>query len=369
MTTGTGVLRRTPLYDQHLAGGAKLVPFAGWHMPLHYGSQIEEHMATRQATGIFDVSHMGQIVVRGTDALELLQRILARDISNLRPGRQSYCVMCRQDGGLIDDLFAACLDEHQYMLVVNAATYGNVVNHIESLTDPYAFSDARVEPVIEHWAMIAVQGPRAHQMLEPVIGSGPWQTQRRFRMKPHPFQNDQIFFSSTGYTGEPGGEILCPPHLAEPIWRGLVEQGARPVGLAARDSLRLEMGLCLSGQDFTSDHNPFEAGIGWTVHVDKSTPFCGQAALREALDRGIHRRLVCLQPEGRRIPRHGAPVLLEGHQVGEITSGSFSPYLKRPIAMGYVPAERAKPGNSFEIDLGRGHTTAAVVQAPFLKQD
>lgn len=375
----TAALRRTPLYDCHVEAGAKMVPFGAWEMPLHYGSQIEEHHATRRGVGLFDVSHMGQIEVTGRDAAALVQEIVTRDIGDLADGEQAYCAMCNEAGGIIDDLIVARMAGHWFLLVVNAGPYEKAVAQIQKIADGLDLRGVSVEPAANNYAMIAVQGKAWRDIVRPVIGaglgagSGPgvgeasgafaWENLKPYRAAEIEYREGPLIVSTTGYTGEPGCELLLAPDHAAEVWCALIAAGGRPCGLAARDTLRLEKGMCLSGQDFTEASNPFEARLGWVVDLDKES-FCGLDALKKIKAEGVARRLVGLLPEGRRIPRHGARIIAGGKPVGEITSGGFSPTLARPIALGYVAKEFAKAGTSLAIDLGGGKTAAARVARP-----
>lgn len=358
-------LRRTPLYQQHSDAGARLVPFAGWEMPVHYGSQLEEHQATREGCGLFDVSHMGQIFVEGRGARALVNAIVARDVSDLPTGRSLYTVLCNGEGGLLDDLIVTCLAEERFLLVVNAATYEGDLAAMQARAAACAIPEATLRGAAEDWAMIAVQGPDANAILNSVIGDGGWEALPAFSAAELSWQGEPLLLSTTGYTGEHGAELLCPPGQAPALWVALVDAGGRPVGLAARDSLRLEKGLWLSGQDFTSDNNPYEAAMGWVVDLEKSD-YPGRAALAAIKAAGPARKLVGLRPEGRRIPRHGAAIMQGEQVIGEVTSGGFSPALEGPIALGYVMADQASLGNTVEIDLGRSRVTATLCKRCFV---
>ncbi len=358
-------LRRTPLFDTHVTFGGKMVPFGGWEMPLHYGSQIDEHHVTRTRAGLFDVSHMGQISITGPGALELVQAIITNDASNLGDGDEVYTVICRENGGLVDDLIVSRFGEQDYFMVVNAATYPKDVAFMQEIEKRLNLPGTALRPCAEEWAMIALQGPKWMNVLERVIGPGEWSTLKPFQTRRLEYENGPLIFSTTGYTGEPGCELLCEPEAAPLLWRRLVDAGAGPVGLAARDTLRLEKGYCLSGQDFTEENNAYEAGLGWVVKLGKSG-FSGKSALEAVKRDGPVRKLIGLLPEGRRIPRHGNAILdAEGNAVGEITSGGYSPSLERPVAMGYVKPGSSKPGTTLQIDFGRGSTTAVVARPPF----
>jgi aminomethyltransferase len=364
----TTPVRKTALNAAHRALGAKLVPFAGWEMPLHYGSALEEHVATRRACGVFDVSHMGQFAAIGPQATELVQAIVSRDISKLEIGQQAYAVLCNDAGGLVDDLIAARLGSDIWLMVVNAATRAGDLARMQEVARMSGPVEADLDDQSERWAMIAVQGPQWRDICRRVFGPGDWEELEPFRIADLTFEETHVIISTTGYTGERGVELLCRPDSAPTLWGVLVSEGARPVGLAARDSLRLEMGYRLSGQDFTEADNPFEAGLGWVVDLGKGE-FSGGAALRQLHAAGPARRMVGLLPEGRRIPRHGAAIVAaDGKPIGVVTSGGWSPTLERPIAMGYVATNRASRGERVAIDLGGGRTTdAEIARMPFVK--
>jgi len=357
-------LQRTPLHAAHLALGAKMAPFAGWEMPLHYGSQIEEHLATRRDVAIFDVSHMGQVEIVGSGTLNLAQALVTRDLATLDDGEAAYGLLCRADGGIIDDLIAARLGPERFFLVVNAAAHARDIEHMEAVTAALGPADAELRPCSDRWAMIAVQGPRWIPVVEAVIGPGPWGTLPPYRVHLLDFRATELILSTTGYTGEAGCELICAPEVAAALWEALLRAGARPAGLAARDTLRLEKGLCLSGQDFTEENNPFEARLGWVVQLEKPD-FCGRESLARIKRQGVRRRLMGLLPEGRRIPRNGMKLWADGREVGGVTSGGYSPSLERPIALGYVAAPWAHEGAELDLDLGRGTVRAQVTRPPF----
>jgi aminomethyltransferase len=366
MTESAAELRRTPLFDTHVESGGKMVPFGGWEMPLHYGSQIEEHLATRSNAGIFDVSHMGQIAITGRHALDLVQAIITADAGALGDGEEVYTVICREDGGLVDDLIVSRFGPEDFFIVVNAGPYAKDVAFMQEVARERNFADTVLKPCAEDWAMIALQGRTWVQILERVIGPGSWSGLKPFKTVRLQYQGAPLILSTTGYTGEPGCEFLCAPEGAPRLWRMLAEGGARPIGLAARDSLRLEKGYCLSGQDFTEANNPYEAGLARVVKLGKAGEFRGKAALAKIKAAGPKRKLMGFLPEGRRIPRHGNPILgSDGAAIGEITSGGYSPSLERPVAMGYIETAMATPGNEVQIDLGRGSTQAVVTRPPF----
>ncbi|MCE5231000.1 glycine cleavage system aminomethyltransferase GcvT [bacterium] len=364
METSTD-LKRTPLYDEHVAAGARMVPFGGWSMPVHYGSQIEEHHAVRRDVGLFDVSHMGQVFVEGPQAVELVNRIVTRDITSLPDGAACYGALCREDGTLIDDLFISRFTFDRILIVVNASTYDGDVAAMKEI-EARARLNAKLIPCAEKWAMIAVQGPNWKQVCLKVFGNGDWEQVEPLRIFSMTYGGHELLFSTTGYTGEAGVELICDPSVSPKLWRELIAAGGRPCGLAARDTLRLESGMNLSGQDFTATNNPFEVRMSWIVDLGKE--FQGRDALAKLKETVTHRQ-VGLLTEGRRIPRHLARVLYNGQPVGEITSGGFSPTLDRPIAMALVATAQTKIGTELEVELGPGATTkATVVKLPFYKR-
>ena len=351
-------LRRTPLFDCHVAAGAKLVDFAGWEMPVQYEGVIAEHMAVRGSCGIFDVSHMGQIETSGPGAQELLQRLLSNDVSRIAPGGAQYSVLCREDGGVLDDLFTYRLDVDRYLTITNAS------NHTSDLAwwnaQAIEPDDVHVSDSIERWAMLAVQGPLAREIVQ-AVSDRPLPA--RMRAEPRRLAGAEVLVCGTGYTGEDGVELLCAPEDAPELWNELVRRGARPAGLGARDTLRLEACFHLYGNDLMVERGPIEAGLGWCCRED--TGFIGSQAVREARQQAHAERLVAFMIDGPGIARQGNPVL----GGGEVTSGTLSPCLHTGIGMAYVPAERAEPGTELEIDV-RGKMRRAVVKVkPLYRKD
>jgi aminomethyltransferase len=344
-------LRRTSLFDRHLAAGARLVPFAGWEMPVQYAGVREEHLAVRERAGIFDVSHMGEVETRGPGALGFLQRMLSNDVARIAVGGAQYSVLCREDGGVLDDLFTYRLDEDRYLTVTNAS------NHVKDLAWLRAHADGfKVELVdrLDDFAMLAVQGPDARALLAPLAGGA---LPARFHTAELTVAGAPALVCGTGYTGEDGVEILCAPADAGAIWDAALAAGVVPAGLAARDTLRLEACFHLYGNDLMESRGPIEAGLGWCCK--EATGFVGAeavAAARNADPTHPAERLVPFALTGPGIPRQGNPVV----GGGEVTSGTFSPSLQQGIGMAYMPAERAAVGTAIEIDV-RGKVRAAVV--------
>jgi aminomethyltransferase len=364
-STASPLLRRTPLFERHRAAGAKLVDFAGWEMPVQYQGVIEEHMAVRKACGIFDVSHMGQIETSGPGALALLQRLLSNDVAKIAPagsgrggGGAQYSVLCREDGGVLDDLFTYRLDIERYLTITNAA------NHVRDLAwfeaQAIEQSDVEVSDRIDDWAMLAVQGPLAREIVQ-AISDAPLPV--RMRAEPRRLAGAEAIVCGTGYTGEDGVELLSAPEDAPMLWDEIVRRGAVPAGLGARDTLRLEACFHLYGNDLSVERGPIEAGLAWCCKED--TGFIGSDAVRAARERGPAERLVAFAIDGPGIARQGNPVL----GGGEVTSGTFSPCLQTGIGLAYVPVERAETGTRLEIDV-RGKMRPAVVEdKPLYRKD
>jgi aminomethyltransferase len=346
-------LRRTVLFDRHVAAGAKLVEFAGWEMPVFYGGPPalrEEHMAVRENAGVFDVSHMGEIETAGPDAQALLQRLLSNDVSKIPVGGAQYSVLCREDGGVLDDLFTYRLEADRYLTITNAANHErDLASFREHAT---AFGEVELTDRIEHYAMLAVQGPRARELVQ-AISDTPLPA--RMMAATRRLAGAQVLVCGTGYTGEDGVEILASPREAPALWDELLRRGAVPAGLAARDTLRLEACYHLYGNDLSTERGPIEAGLGWCCKED--THFIGSDAVRAVREAGPQEKLVAFAIEGPGIARQGNAVV----GGGEVSSGTLSPSLGLGIGMAYVPATRAAPGTRLEIDV-RGKIRPAVVK-------
>ena len=355
MSSAPPALRRTALYDRHVEAGAKLVDFAGWEMPVQYAGVREEHMAVREAAGIFDVSHMGEIETSGPQALELLQRLLSNDIAAIPPGGAQYSVLCREDGGVLDDLFTYRLGVDRFLTITNAA------NHVADLAwfEGHAedFPEARVSDKIEDWAMLAVQGPLARELVQAGADSP---LPARMRAETRRIGGSEVLVCGTGYTGEDGVELLCPPSQAPALWDEVVRRGARPAGLGARDTLRLEVCFHLYGNELGVERDPIEAGLGWCCK--EGTGFIGAEAVRAAREAGPAEKLIAFTIEGPGIARQGNPIA----GGGEVTSGTLSPCLEKGIGMAYVPASTATLGTSLEIDVRGRPRAARVAQKPLV---
>lgn len=342
-------LRRTPLFDRHLSAGAKLAPFAGWEMPIQYDGVKAEHLAVRQSVGMFDVSHMGEVAVRGPQAMAFLQHVLSNDLRRLPEGGAQYSVLCREDGGVLDDLFTYRLAECEYLTVTNAANHARDLAWLQQHADGY---DVDVVDVADRFAMIAVQGPEARALVRRLADG---QLPSRMHCCERSVAGAAALVCGTGYTGEDGVELLIDPEHAPAVWDAIVEAGATPVGLGARDTLRLEVCFHLYGNDLSEDRGPIEAGLGWCCK--ERTGFIGSEAVAAARRDGTAEKLVPFAIEGQGIARQGNPVV----GGGEVTSGTYSPCLERGIGMAYVSSARAEPGTQIEIDV-RGRTRPAVIE-------
>ncbi|HYN91822.1 MAG TPA: glycine cleavage system aminomethyltransferase GcvT [Thermoleophilaceae bacterium] len=349
MASATEALRRTALFDRHETAGAKLVPFAGWEMPVQYEGIRQEHVAVRKGAGIFDVSHMGEIETSGPQAEELLQRLLSNDVTSIAERGAQYSVLCREDGGVLDDLFTYRLGPDRFLTVTNASNHEKDLAWFREHAGDF---DVEVADAHERWAMLAVQGPGARAAVERVAEG---ELPARMRTARASIAGVDCLACGTGYTGEDGVELLVPPEGAGAVWDALLEQGVVPAGLGARDTLRLEVCFHLYGNDLSEDRNPIEAGLAWCCKLD--TGFIGSDALR-----GLEpeQTLVPFAFTGPGIPRQGNPVHSE-HGDGVVTSGSLSPCLDVGIGMAYVPVAAAAPGTRLEVDV-RGKPRAAEVR-------
>jgi aminomethyltransferase len=335
-------LRRSPLQPVHERLGATLIEFAGWRMPLRYGSETAEHNAVRTAAGLFDLSHMGEILLTGAEAGAALDYALVGQPSTLRPGRARYMMICAEDGGVLDDLIVYRLGDEEFLVVANAANTAVVAG---ALTERAADFKAGVHDRTSDYALIAIQGPHGASILSSVTDTE-LDGVKYYSSQPATVCGRPVLLARTGYTGEDGFEMFCSPEDAEPIWDGLTEAGADqgliPAGLAARDTLRLEAGMPLYGNELGRDMTPFDAGLGRVVKLDKPGDFVGRAALAERSQQPQRRVLAGLTCRGRRVPRHGYTVLWDGKPCGTVTSGAPSPTLGKPIAMAYLDSQVAE---------------------------
>lgn len=371
-STSSASPRTTALDALHRSLGATMTDFAGWDMPLRYGSERDEHLAVRTKAGLFDLSHMGEITVSGAAAAALLDHALVGDMGSVAVGRARYTMICRTDGGILDDLIVYRLAATEYLVVANA---GNAQVVLDALVERADGFDAQVRDDRDAYALIAVQGPEAPGILA-ALTDADLDGLKYYAGLPGTVAGVPALIARTGYTGEDGFELFVAPGDAEKVWQALTDAGTPvglvPCGLSCRDTLRLEAGMPLYGHELTTSLTPFDAGLGRVVKFDKPGDFVGRAALREAAERATYeppRVLVGLVAEGRRVPRAGYPVVAGGQVIGEVTSGAPSPTLGKPIAMAYVDAAYSAPGTAgVGVDIRGSHEPYEVVALPFYKR-
>ena len=352
---------RTPLYEQHVAAGAKIVTFAGWEMPVSYEGIREEHMAVRTYAGMFDVSHMGEVEVEGPGALDFLQFVLSNDVAAIDVGGAQYSCLCNEEGGVLDDLFTYRLGGDRFLIVTNSANHESDLAWLGRWSRDH---DVAVRDVADRYAMLAVQGPRARRIVASTLGI---ELPPRMRVAPAQVGGRPALVCGTGYTGEDGVELLMDPEVAPPIWAELLDAGVVPCGLGARDTLRLEVCFHLHGSDLTPDRNPIEAGLGWCCK--EATGFVGAEAVARARAEGTAEKLMPFKIEGPGIPRQGNPAMLGSERVGTVTSGSFSPSLEVGIGMAYLRSELAEPGTEVEIDVRGKRRPARIASKPLYRKE
>ncbi|NDZ77538.1 glycine cleavage system aminomethyltransferase GcvT [Streptomyces sp. SID10853] len=364
--------RLTALDALHRSLGATMTDFAGWDMPLRYGSERDEHNAVRTHAGLFDLSHMGEITVSGPEAVRLLDYALVGNISTVGNGRARYTMICQEDGGILDDLIVYRLGEQEYMVVANA---GNAQTVLDALTARAGGFDAVVRDDRDAYALLAVQGPESSGILKQLTDAD-LDGLKYYAGLPGTVAGVPALIARTGYTGEDGFELFVAPADAEKLWQALTDAGAPaglvPCGLSCRDTLRLEAGMPLYGHELTTALTPFDAGLGRVVKFEKEGDFVGRAPLEAAAERAAAappRKLVGLVAEGRRVPRAGYQVVADGKVIGEVTSGAPSPTLGKPIAIAYVDAAHAEPGTAgVGVDIRGNHEPYEVVALPFYKR-
>ncbi len=364
----TAPAKRTPLYDRHVAHGGRIVPFAGWELPVQYGGLIDEHMAVRRHAGLFDVSHMGEARVGGPQARDFLQHLTCNNVARLKVGRAHYNGLMTPTGCFHDDLLIYRLDEAQFLLVLNAA---NVDKDLAWMRDHLSGFDAELTDESEQWALLALQGPRAVTILEP-LADDPVAELPYYGFARTAVAGVESLVSRTGYTGEDGFELYVPSDGAGSVWDALIERGAghglQPAGLGARDTLRLEAKMALYGNDIDDTTTALEADLSWIVKFKKGE-FIGRDALARQKAEGVPRRLVGFEMEGRAIARHGYEVCIDGRTIGRVTSGTLAPYLDRRIGLAYLPSEYCDVGTPFEVRVRGNPHPARVVETPFYKRD
>ena len=362
------MLKRTPLHDTHVSVGARMVAFAGWDMPVQYSGPIQEHMAVREAAGVFDVSHMGEIEVQGADALNLIQQLTTNDVSKLEDDQVQYTVLTNEQACVIDDLLVYRIRENYFRLVVNAANterdFEWMVQHKQSL-------DVEVHNTSSGYALLALQGPKAERILQELADQMLDRIPYYWSQGMH-VDGVKSRVSRTGYTGENGFEILCSHADVKRIWNRLLvigrEEGLIPCGLAARNTLRLEAGFRLHGNDMDESTTPLEAGLGWLVKTGKGE-FTGRAVLEKQRREGLKRKLIGFEMLDRAPARDGYPVAVDGREIGKVTSGSPAPFLKKNIGFAYMPVEHSQIGTEFFVVVRGRQVPARVVEIPFYKRD
>ena len=360
-------MKNTSLVKQHLALKAKMVPFAGYNMPLEYSGVIKEHMAVRDSAGIFDVSHMGEFWIKGKFAINLLQKITTNDVSKLSVGQAQYSVLPNGKGGIVDDLIIYRYEEEKYMAVVNAA---NIEKDWEWFNSKNTFG-AELENASEAMSLIALQGPKAKLILQQITDVNLDAIQSFHFVTDKVAEAENVIISNTGYTGAGGYELYCYNQYAEKIWEALIKAGEPdgliPAGLAARDTLRLEMGYSLYGNDIDDSTSPIEAGLGWVVKFADGKDFIDRAFLEKQKKGGVSKKLVGFEMIGRGIPRHDYELVNEADEViGNVTSGTMSPILHKGIGMGYLKSEYARVGEKIFVKIRNKAIEATVIKMPFI---
>lgn len=359
-------MNNTALTDKHISLGAKMVPFAGYNMPVQYEGINAEHATVRKAVGVFDVSHMGEFILKGENALDLIQRVISNDASKLYDGKVQYAYLPNEEGGIVDDLLVYRIDEKTYMLVVNASNIEKDWNWISKFNT----KEVEMHNISDQTSLLAVQGPKAAEALQSLTEID-LASMEYYTFTKGVFAGvENVVVSATGYTGAGGFEIYCDNAHAETIWNAVFEAGAafgiKPIGLGARDTLRLEMGFCLYGNDIDDTTSPIEAGLGWVTKFSK--PFTNSEALQAEKEAGVKRRLIGFEMIDRGIPRHDYEIVdAAGNVIGKVTSGTQSPSLQKAIGMGYVTKENAKEGAEIFISIRNSHIKAKVVKFPFFK--
>lgn len=362
-------LKRTPLFDVYKEFGGKTIDFGGWELPVQFSSIKEEHEAVRNRAGLFDVSHMGEIEVKGSDSLNYLQKMMTNDISKIKDGGAQYTAMCYENGGTVDDLLVYKIEDNHYLLVVNAS---NIDKDFKWLED-HLSGDVSIENLSEKTAQLALQGPLAEQVLQKLTetdlsGIGFFKFQQEVSL-----DGKKALVSRTGYTGEDGFEVYCDATDAEQLWKDILqagkEEGVLPCGLGARDTLRFESVLALYGQELSPEISPLEAGIAFAVKLNKEADFIGKEALKQQKENGLSRKIVGIEMIDRGIPRHGYPVYKGDVLIGEVTTGTQSPTLKRNIGLALISTEFTGLDTEVEVEIRGKRLKAIVVPTPFYKKE
>lgn len=361
------IVKKTALYDIHKKAGAKLVEFAGYYMPIQYKGITDEHKRVRSSVGIFDVSHMGEFEISGAKAEDFLQYMTINDVKNLAVNQVQYSALCYEDGGIVDDLLVYRFQD-KIILIVNAS---NLEKDFLWLKD-HLIDGVELKNRSDEFSLLAVQGRKAEATLQKLTDSNLsqletyWLTEGKVAGIP-------AMIARTGYTGEDGFEVMIENKHAKQTWQAIMEAGKEfeiePIGLGARDTLRLEVKYCLYGNDIDKTTNPLEAGLGWITKLNKDGDFIGSDVLRKVKEEGLSRRLICFELAGKAIPRHGYKIMAEGEEIGYVTSGMYSPILNKPIGLGYVLINKTKIGTQLTIDIRDRKFPATIVKPPFYKRN
>ncbi len=360
-------LKSTALEQVHIALGAKMVPFAGYNMPVQYSGLRQEHAAVREHAGMFDVSHMGEFFVEGPDALPFLQKVTSNDVSKLIPGKIQYSCFPNEQGGIVDDLLVYCFSEEHFLLVVNASNLDKDWDHLQKYTAGF---DIKLSNQSDDYSLLAVQGPKAIAILQSLTQVGLHEIKYYNFVIGSISGIEEVIISATGYTGAGGFELYIPNAHAAKLWKAILEagepHGILPAGLGARDTLRLEMGMCLYGNDIDDTTSPLEAGLGWITKFTKD--FISSQTFAKQKEEGLTKKLVGFEMIDRGIPRHGYEIAKNGQVVGRVTSGTASPSTGKNIGMGYVPIALASEGSEFDVLIRNKSIKARVVKLPFYKK-
>jgi aminomethyltransferase len=362
-------LKRTPLFEVYKEYGGKTIDFGGWELPVQFSKIQDEHEAVRTKAGLFDVSHMGEFEVKGTDSLAFLQKMMTNDVSKLNNGGAIYTAMCYENGGTIDDLLIYKIEDNHYLLVVNAS---NIDKDFKWLED-HLEGEVELTNLSEQTAQVALQGPLAEQVLQKLAGNTNLSEIGFFKFQQEVDLNGKkALVSRTGYTGEDGFEVYCKPEDVASIWKEILEagkeEGVLPCGLGARDTLRFEANLALYGQELSPEISPLEAGIGFVVKLNKEADFIGKEALKNQKENGLSRKLVGIEMIDRGIPRHGYPVYKDDELIGEVTTGTQSPTLKKNIGLALIKLEHSPIDTQVEVEIRGKRLKALVVPTPFYKK-
>ncbi|CAM3994140.1 glycine cleavage system aminomethyltransferase GcvT [Mesobacillus thioparans] len=363
-------LKRTPLFEVYKEYGGKTVDFGGWELPVQFSSIKEEHESVRTKAGLFDVSHMGEVEVKGPDSLDYLQKLMTNDVSKLKNGGAQYTAMCYENGGTVDDLLVYKIEDDHYLLVVNAS---NIEKDFDWMQKHLA-GDVKIENLSEGMAQLAIQGPKAEEILQKLSSEHDLSTIGFFKFSEEVDLNGKkALVSRTGYTGEDGFEVYCDANDAVSLWKEILEagkdDGMLACGLGARDTLRFEANLALYGQELSPEISPLEAGIGFAVKLNKEADFIGKEALKQQKENGLPRKLVGIEMIDRGIPRHGYPVYKGEVKIGEVTTGTQSPTLKKNIGLALIDTNETELGNEVEVEIRGKRLKAAVSATPFYKRD